>query len=264
MRFALPKIAFAATMGGIMPDESAALTVSVVLPTYNERDNISRLIEAILDALSEWRTEVIVVDDDSPDGTWQVVQEKGADDPRVRLIRRMGERGLTSAISTGIANAHGALVAWMDCDFSMPPEVLPQLARAVEAGADLALGSRYVPGGRDIGHSWVGLAFSRTINFFASLFLEWTIKDYTSGFVMARRAIFERIKLRGDYGEYCIDLLYRAHRAGLKVREIPYTCQPRHAGESKTATNPWGYIRRGTKYVTTILRLRFLPASDQQ
>jgi dolichol-phosphate mannosyltransferase len=235
-----------------------ALAVSVVLPTFNERDNIGPLIEATLAALSEREIEVIVVDDDSPDGTWQVVQEKEAGDPRVRLIRRTDERGLTSAISTGIANAHGELVSWMDCDLSMPPEVLPQLVRAVEDGADLALGSRYVPGGQDIGHSWVGLAFSRTINFFASLFLEWSIKDYTSGFVVARRAIFERIELRGDYGEYCIDLLYRAHRAGWKVREIPYTCRPRHAGESKTATNPWGYIRRGTKYVTTILRLRFL------
>jgi dolichol-phosphate mannosyltransferase len=238
-----------------MPDDAPA--VSVVLPTYNERDNIGPLIDAILVALSAWEVEAIVVDDDSPDGTWQVVQEKGASDPRVRLIRRIDERGLTSAISTGIANAHGALVSWMDCDFSMPPEVLPQLVRAVEAGADLALGSRYAPGGRDIGHSWVGLAFSRTINFFASLFLGWSIKDYTSGFIMARRAIFERIKLRGDYGEYCIDLLYRAQRAGWQVREIPYTCQPRHSGESKTATNPWGYIRRGTKYVATILRLRF-------
>lgn len=235
---------------------SKALAVSVVLPTFNERDNIGPLIEAVLAALSEWQTEVIVVDDDSPDGTWQIVQEKEAGDRRVRLIRRINERGLTSAISTGIANARGDLVSWMDCDFSMPPELLPQLARAGESGADLAVGSRYVPGGRDVGHSWVGLAFSRTINFFASLFLEWSIKDYTSGFVMARHPIFERLKLRGDYGEYCIDLLYRAHRSGLKVREIPYICQPRHSGESKTATNPWGYIRRGTKYVAAILRLR--------
>jgi dolichol-phosphate mannosyltransferase len=238
--------------------------ISVVLPTYNERDNIVQLIEAIFAALHPWKVEALVVDDDSPDGTWRAVAEVSATDLRVRLIRRTRERGLTTAIATGIVNASAPLVAWMDCDFSMPPQTLPQLAAAIEQGADLALGSRYVAGGRDAGHSWVGVAFSRTINLFASLLLNWSVKDYTSGFIMARRAVFDQIQLRGDYGEYCIDLLYRALRAGFHVREVPYTCVPRESGESKTATNPWGYIRRGTKYVTTILRLRFAVNRGQE
>jgi hypothetical protein len=87
--------------------------------------------------------------------------------------------------------------------------------------------------------------------------LDWTIKDYTSGFILGRKEVFDKVDLRGDYGEYCIDLLYRAKRAGYTIRELPYRCVPREAGESKTATNMWGYLKRGVNYVKSIWRLRF-------
>jgi dolichol-phosphate mannosyltransferase len=234
------------------------MDITIVLPTYNERDNIIPLIQRGLKALADYQTEMLVVDDDSPDGTWQAVADLARGDPRVRVIRRTEERGLTSAIAAGIAQARGTWVGWMDCDLSMPPEDLPLLAGALANGADVAVGSRYVPGGRDIGHSWVGLAFSRTINLAAWLVLDSRVKDYTSGFILARRHVFEQIKLHGDYGEYCIDLLYRAIRAGFQVVEVPYACVPRETGESKTATNPLGYITRGWNYVLTILRLRLM------
>jgi dolichol-phosphate mannosyltransferase len=230
--------------------------ITIVLPTYNERENILPLIQRGLAALADYQAEMLVVDDDSPDGTWQAVAERAESDGRVRLIRRTQERGLTSAIAAGIAAAHGAWVGWMDCDLSMPPEDLPGLAAALADGADLAIGSRYVHGGRDVGHSWVGRAFSWSINRAAWLLLDRRVKDYTSGFILARRPVFERIQLRGDYGEYCIDLLYRTLRAGFRVAEVPYACVPRESGESKTATNPLGYVTRGWKYVVTIVRLR--------
>ncbi|GAB4547212.1 MAG: hypothetical protein Kow0063_41840 [Anaerolineae bacterium] len=236
-----------------MPELSADVTI--VLPTFNERDNIIPLIQRGLAALGAYRVEMLVVDDDSPDGTWQVVAELAGTDSRVRLIRRTQERGLTSAIATGIGQARGEWVGWMDCDLSMPPEDLPRLAAALADGADIAVGSRYIAGGRDVGHSWVGRAFSRTINLAASLLLDRRVTDYTSGFILARRQVFDQIELRGDYGEYCIDLLYRALRAGFRVVEMPYQCVPRETGESKTATNPWGYITRGWNYVVTIVRL---------
>jgi dolichol-phosphate mannosyltransferase len=233
--------------------------VSVVLPTFNERDNIGPLIEALLAHLADVPTEIVVVDDDSPDGTWEVVAGMAEGDERVRLLHRTEERGLTSALAAGIGQGRGEIVVWMDCDFSMPPEVVPALVEAVDQGYDLALGSRYVRGGRDVGHSWTGRAFSRTINFFASLLLGWQVRDYTSGFIAARRRIFDQINLQGDYGEYCIDLLHRARRLGFRLKEIPYDCVPRERGESKTAANAWGYVRRGTKYVTTILQLWLRP-----
>lgn len=231
--------------------------ISIVLPTFNERDNIGPLIERTLVALSNYDLEIIVVDDDSPDGTWQLVSRKGAYDPRVRLIHRTAESGLTSAIWRGISEARGDWVGWMDCDLSMPPENWPKLAQALQRGADLALGSRYVPGGADIAHSFSGRFLSRVINLASSVLLDWGIKDYTSGFILARREIFERIELRGDYGEYCIDMLYRVKKAQFTVREVPYICLPRQAGESKTASNTWGYLTRGVNYVKTVSRLRF-------
>lgn len=239
-----------AAEGDVLP------TVSVILPTYNERDNIGPLIAAVLRSSQRWPTEVVVVDDDSPDGTWQVVQEMAERDRRVRLLRRVGERGLTSAIHAGIRAARGDIVVWMDGDFSMPPEHIPALVAAIaDEGCDVAVGSRYVAGGRDIGHGLMARLFSRTINLFAALLLGFGVCDYTSGFIAARRVLFEEIALRGDYGEYCIDFLTRARRRGYRLREVGYICGERRSGESKTGTNVLDYVRRGWKYVVTVLRL---------
>lgn len=233
--------------------------ISIVLPTFNEAGNIELLIDRTLQALGPYPggVEVVVVDDNSPDGTWRLVAARAQRDPRVRLIHRIGESGLTSAISRGIYEARGHWVGWMDCDLSMPPEMWPQLADALAQGADMAVGSRYVPGGADVAHSWSGRTFSRLINLWAGLMLDWSIKDYTSGFILGRKEIFEQIDLQGDYGEYCIDLLYRVKKSGYILRELPYHCVPREAGESKTATNVRGYLKRGVNYVKTVGRLRF-------
>ena len=233
--------------------------ISIILPTYNEAGNIELLIDRTLAALGDYPggVEVVVVDDDSPDGTWRLVAEKAKADARLRLIHRTTEKGLTSAIGRGIREARGQWVGWMDCDLSMPPEAWPRLADALAQGAGMAVGSRYVPGGADVAHSFVGRTFSRIINLGAGLVLDWSIKDYTSGFILGRREIFDKIDLRGDYGEYCIDLLYRVKKANYSIRELPYRCVPREAGESKTATNVWGYLKRGVNYVQAIWRLRF-------
>ncbi len=107
------------------------LSLTTILPTYNERENIPILIEGILAAVRT-PVQVLVVDDNSPDGTWQVVQEIAARDPRVRLLHRTTERGLTSAIWAGIRAADTDAVSWMDCDLAMPPETIPLLAGAAE------------------------------------------------------------------------------------------------------------------------------------
>jgi dolichol-phosphate mannosyltransferase len=240
-------------------EQKATPKISIILPTYNEAGNIEQLIERTLKALDNdpGGVEIIVVDDDSPDGTWRLAAKKAETEARVRLIHRLGKSGLTSAISRGIAEAKGEWIGWMDCDMSMPPEAWPRLAAALAEGADLAIGSRYVPGGSDIAHTLTGRLFSRTINLWAGLMLDWSIKDYTSGFVLGRKQVLAEIELRGDYGEYCIDLLYRAKKAGYTIQELPYVCVPRMVGESKTAQNAWGYLKRGVNYVKTLFRLRF-------
>ena len=228
--------------------------LSVILPTYNERDNITGLIRAIL-ASAGCTCEVIVVDDDSPDETWKAVEELSSELDSVSVIRRIGRRGLTSAIQEGIDAATGGSVLWMDCDFSMPPEVIPRLLEAL-AGCDIATGSRYVGGAKDDRGLPMNVFGSRVINFFCRMLLGRGITDYTTGFVSAKRKVFDNIRLRGGYGEYCIDLLYRARKAGYLIKEVPYECVPRQHGESKTASGVLSYLARGVNYAIAAIRVR--------
>jgi dolichol-phosphate mannosyltransferase len=213
------------------------------------------LIEEILTYIPV-ESEIIVVDDDSPDRTWEGVEAFGQKEPRVRLLRRIGRKGLTSALQEGINLSKGRYVFWMDCDFSMPPDKIPVLMQALE-DHDIAMASRYIPGGEEKGHSPLGSFLSRAICSLASRVLSPAIKDYTSGYIGMRREVLQSLPLRGDYGEYFIELIYKAYKKGYRIKEIPYRCLPRRSGESKTATDLWGYLKRGRKYLTTIVRLRF-------
>jgi dolichol-phosphate mannosyltransferase len=227
---------------------------SVIAPTYNEAGNVEPLVTRILGALGP-QSEVVVVDDDSPDGTWKLAEGLAKVDKRVRVIRRIGRRGLTTAISEGIAAAKGGMIAWMDADLSMPPEKLPELFKALEH-ADVAVGSRYIGGGEDARRMAMAVMLSTIINKCGSLILGTKATDLTSGFIAAKKEVLKAIPLRGDYGEYCIDFLVRAERKGYRLVEIPYSLVKRERGESKTATNFLGFAKRGRKYLTTVLKLR--------
>ncbi|MEX1019507.1 MAG: polyprenol monophosphomannose synthase [Litorilinea sp.] len=235
------------------------LRVCTILPTYNERDNIATLIHGILHHATTAHV-VIVVDDDSPDGTSQVVTElaqrlNSPDAPPVLwLERRTTEKGLTSAIRHGIDVAitrFGAdIVTWMDCDLSMPPADVPRLvATLVDHNVDIAVGSRWAPGGADVAHGPMAVTLSRLINLYARLLIGGPVRDFTSGFIAARTPLFQEIRFHGDYGEYCIDFLGQAIRRGYSIAEMPYVCVPRHSGESKTGATLWEYLVKGRKYV---------------
>lgn len=238
--------------------------VCTVLPTFNERDNIAALIDGILEHAVTPHL-VLVVDDNSPDGTAEVVRQccarHNTPTTRVALYVRTGQKGLTSAIQCGIDLAvytfEADIVTWMDCDLSMPPADVARLVRAItEEGAEVAVGSRWVPGGDDVAHGRMARTLSRIINRGAVALLGGEVHDYTSGFIAGRAALFRTLRLRGDYGEYCIDLLARAVRSGFVVREVAYVCVPRTAGESKTGASLWDYLVKGRKYVATLWELR--------
>ncbi|GBF79388.1 polyprenol monophosphomannose synthase [Aphanothece sacrum] len=246
-------------------DSTSYSLVCTILPTFNERDNIKPLIERLLASVPSPYL-VLVIDDNSPDGTWEVVERLAssyADFPNqkgVALVRRINEKGLTSAIREGIYQAihtyKADIVTWMDCDLSMPPEDVFKLVQAIiEQGADVAVGSRWVSGGTDIAHGLMARILSWIINNFAILLLGDKAHDYTSGFIAARAEVLESIPLRGDYGEYCIDFLCQAGRRGYRLIEVPYVCVPRTSGDSKTGINLWDYLSKGRKYVATIVRL---------
>lgn len=236
--------------------------VSVILPTYNETENIVPLIEAISEVLESWRHEIIVVDDNSPDGTSKVVQDLiDADDvPEVLLRTRPMDRGLRKSIAEGIGLAQGDTIVWMDCDFSMPPEVIPELLRKIEAGYDIAVGSRFVRGGkakkRHHRESSAAIALSTGLNVALGILLTPRFRDWTSGFIAVRRDVLRHITLRGDYGEYFMDLIFRALLLEYRIIEIPYECVPRRAGESKTAPNVQTLFKRGVKYLGMLIRLQ--------
>ncbi len=243
--------------------------VCTILPTYNERDNIAELIELLLESAPSLYL-ILVVDDNSPDETWKLVEEIAQQYPipvndaefksSVTLLRRIDEKGLTSALQRGIdeaINTYGAkIVTWMDCDLSMPPEDVPKLIKSIQNHqADVAVGSRWIPGGDDVAHGMMARGLSWIINQMAILLLGDQVHDYTSGFIAARSEVFQQIRLKGDYGEYCIDFLCRASRLDYKLVEVSYLCVPRIHGESKTGINLWDYLDKGRNYVTTIWQL---------
>ncbi|MFH1479041.1 MAG: glycosyltransferase [Candidatus Omnitrophota bacterium] len=235
--------------------------LSMILPTYDEVENIKPLIDAIAEAV-EGIHEIIVVDDDSPDGTSNIVENmiKEGKYPFLRLEKRLSDHGLTKSIARGIELSTGDVVGWMDCDFSMPPKYLPVLSSLIEAGYDVAVGSRFLLGGkwRDSLDTATGALMSRILNFFIQICLDHRFRDYTSGFIVARKEVFDKIKLKGDYGEYFIDLIYRALKLKYNVVEVPYVWRPRQKGKSKTGARLADYFSRGWKYITTTIRLSML------
>jgi len=228
-----------------------ALT-SIILATYNERENICETINGIFRSVPG-EVEVIVVDDDSPDQTWKLVE--ALNDDRIKLIRRVSTRGLASAFNRGIIESRGDAVGWMDADMCMPPDLLPVMIDRL-ADHDVAVGSRYAPGARDDRH-WLRVLASRCINRFAGLVLGYGIRDYDSGFVVLRRTVFDRVSLiPTGYGAYFMEFLYTCRRKGLTVCEVPYVFRDRTRGVSKSAPSLLKFLWTGLGYVTRVLVAR--------
>lgn len=236
---------------GALPDPR----VSIVLATFNERENILDTIQSIFANLGD-SAEIIVVDDDSPDQTWHLVEE--IKHPRVKVIRRVGTRGLASAFNRGILESRGGVVGWMDADMCMPPDMLPGMTALLEK-YDVVVGSRYAPGGKD-DRVWLRVAASRAINALASLVLGYGIRDYDSGFVVLRRTVFDKVSLiPTGYGAYFMEFLYNCRRKGLTVHEVPYVFRDRQKGISKSAPSLLRFFRTGMQYVIRIFIARLRP-----
>lgn len=243
--------------------------VSIILPTYNEKGNVERVLLALRRCLP-WPTEYIVVDDGSPDGTGSAVAQLAALHADIRLIVRTEERGLVSAIQRGIDESFGRVIVWMDCDFSMPPEKVPELVSQILAnGMDAAIGSRYVPGGGDELAGLAGpiIVFQKiataALNRFTRLIMGTPFHDWTSGFIAIRAESIKKFPLRGDYGEYFIYLMAELIRDGQTWIEVPYWNVPRTIGESKTAESLVGLLRRGVRYLFHVFMARQIKKSRQ-
>ena len=209
----------------------------LVLPTYNEADNLETLVTAALEALPEG-SRVLVVDDASPDGTGEIADRLAADNEAVRVLHRPGKEGLGPAYVAGYRHALEAgasLVAQMDADFSHDPADLPRLFEAAET-ADLVLGSRYVEGGGVSEWGALRQAVSRGGSSYARAALGIDIQDLTGGFKVFHPEVLEAIDLASlasvGYA-FQVETTYRALRRGFRVVEVPITFRDRRVGQSK-------------------------------
>ena len=210
--------------------------VLVVVPTYNEIENVERIVDRLRAAVPD--AHVLIVDDASPDGTGESADKLAAGDPRVHVLHRPGKAGLGPAYVAGFrwARAHGYdVLVEMDADGSHAPEELPRLLTAL-ADADLVLGSRYVPGGRVRDWPFHRLALSRGGNAYTRWALRLPLTDATGGYRAVRGSLVDRLPFEEVASQgYCfqVDWAWRAWRAGARVREVPITFSERQFGRSK-------------------------------
>ena len=232
----------------------------VVLPTFNEIENLEGVLTAILEALPQ--AHVLVVDDGSPDGTGQLADTIAAREPRVAVLHRSAKEGLGPAYRAGfrwvLDRPDTDAVVQMDADFSHDPRDLPRLLAPLMVGADLTLGTRYVPGGGTVGWPWYRRIISRGGTTFARTVLLLPYRDLTGGFKAWRRELLESIRLRdmgvNGYG-FQVETTWWAHRRGARIVQVPIIFRERTAGRSKMS----GAIVREAMVRVVALRWKTLP-----
>ncbi len=217
---------------------AAGRGVWVVLPTYNEIENLERAADAILAAVPQAR--VLVVDDGSPDGTGRLADTLAASDERLHVLHRTAKEGLGAAYRAAfrwvLARPDVHAVVQMDADLSHDPADLPRLLAPLMSGADLVLGSRYLPGGGTVGWPWYRQVVSRGGTAFARLVLLLPYRDLTGGFKAWRKELLASVRLReggpNGYG-FQIEMTWWAHRRGARIAQVPIIFRERSAGRSK-------------------------------
>jgi dolichol-phosphate mannosyltransferase len=233
--------------------------VTVVIPTYNERENLPHIAAAV----THQGYKLLIVDDGSPDGTGEMADRLATEDPRLSVLHRTVKEGLGPAYAAGFDRAldEGAeIVIEMDADFSHDPADLPRLVAAIEAGADLAIGSRYVPGGSTPDWPMGRRIISKGGNLYARLMLGLAIRDATAGFRAFRADALRSLPYRGAQASgyaFQVEMAMRAAEAGLIVVEVPISFRDRAHGTSKMGTGivieamrlvtVWGLGRMKTK-----------------
>jgi dolichol-phosphate mannosyltransferase len=235
-------------------DGSNRIDVSLILPTFNEARNIRSMLELVLGALRAvegLRFEIVVVDDNSPDGTGQLSLEESVRHPEVRVMRRIGETGLATAVIRGWQAAGGEILGVIDADLQHPPAVLPELVRAIRAGSDLAVGSRHVGEGGVSDWSIIRRIISRTAQLIGLVLppeVVGRVSDPMSGYFMLRRHVIAGKQLNPTGYKILIEVLARGTVG--EISEIGYVFRERSKGQSKVSTAV--YIQ----YLQHLLRLR--------
>lgn len=216
-------------------------SLSVIIPTYNERENVQHVVDRSLDALAEYTVEILVVDDDSPDGTWRLAREAYQGDDRVRVLRRMDETGLATAVALGFREAAHDICVVIDADLQHPPERIPELITSFTDEVDLVVGSRMHEDGAIEDWSPFRSLTSATAARLTELFVPQSrrVTDPMSGFFAVRRSCLTGVDLDPLGYKILLEILVRADID--RVVEVPYTFHERKRGDSKLT--PRQYVR---------------------
>jgi len=239
--------------------------LSIIVPTFNERENIAELIGRLVQCLGDRSWEVVFVDDDSPDGTAEVVREHAAADSRVRCLHRIGRRGLSSACVEGMLATTGPYLAVIDADMQHDEQLLPQMLDALKQGdTDIVIGSRYAPGG-DIGDWDAGRArMSRFAVRLSRLVVPRELTDPMSGFFMMRRSVLDgSVRKLSAIGFKILTDVFASYAEPLRFKELAYRFKVRRAGTSKLdSVTAWDYaMLLLDKLVGHLIPVRFLAFS---
>jgi glycosyltransferase involved in cell wall biosynthesis len=207
--------------------------LSLIIATYQESGNIAELLSRLTDVLKNIPHELIVVDDDSPDGTWRIAEDLARQNPAVKVIRRISDKGLSSAILEGFRAAQGGVLGVIDADLSHDEKILPELLRRVQAGADVAVGSRRVPGGGADHWPWYRRLTSSFATVMAKILVHAPLNDPMAGFFLVKRSVYEAVAKDLHPRGYKILLEIIARAKTQKVDEVPYIFRDRRSGYSK-------------------------------
>ncbi len=226
--------------------------ISIIIPTYNERNNIISLIDQIRIVLNGLNFEILIIDDNSPDHTWDLICDTFSKKENIKAFKRVKNKGLVESLKHGVANAQGSILVFMDGDFSHPPKTIIDLISRLD-NFDIAIASRYAGGGIDARdqvkfHRFLSKLISHIFKYSTGL----PIRDITSGFFAIHKSKLKPLK--GGYGEYFIDLISSLFHQGAKIAEVPYTNKNRKYGISKSGTNSLELIIRGIPYLLMIFK----------
>jgi dolichol-phosphate mannosyltransferase len=231
-------------------------SVSLILPTYNERGNVGPLLEALERVFRDagiGRWQVIVVDDDSRDGTRELVKAAQEREPRIELHVRKGARGLATAVRHGLERASGQVLVMMDSDYNHDPVDLPRFFAKLEEGHEVVVGSRYVEGGF-MESSVLRHYLSKWFNMFACAVLGLKTKDNLSGFIAMRREVLQGVDMDRvfvGFGEFHMPLIFLFQKAGRRIVEVPVIYGERQYGKSK-----FHPVKNLVNYTRIIFRIR--------
>lgn len=226
--------------------------ISIILSTFNEKESIKYTIDELIKNIEN--VEIVVVDDNSPDGTYEIL--KDIKYPNLKIFNRKKNKGLASAFLTGLINSEGEIVGWLDSNMGTLAKHFPKMISEL-SNADIVLLSRYVSGGNDV-RNYMRVISSKMINGLARIILRSKIKDLSSGiFVMHRKVLLDVVPVATGHGEFFVEFLYKAEKKGNKILEIPYVHPVDIEGNSKSFPNLPRFLLLGFFYILRLIQAIF-------